>query len=330
MNDLSQLPHDTLLKKIKNFFYDKIENDEAQDILGFLYGVSDEKSLFKEFKKEISELRKRYVSELEKLDKKKESAFIKDLTAQIEKLKNVLENDNIGEIINHLRTKFISNLGKYNDYTTKLKEELRNSNSQLEHLIIYEAPPFAGRYILESTDFNDPAISTYWYPIKDVLELPNDKISPSENLILNRIGFLDLSLVPLPLKEIRGSWSTSDNYKLFGKQLPVWLFEWAIADFFEKTEYQVSQNPLVAIGIPNKTSISIFDFYSTNKFEINEIIIELSEPNKKDEKNNYISYPNIFEALKSRTLRLHKSNVTSGSGFPNGLLMKLALQLNLS
>jgi hypothetical protein len=149
-------------------------------------------------------------------------------------------------------------------------------------------------------------------------------------MIDNKIGFIDLSLVPLPLKEIRGEWSTSDKYKFGDKQLPVLLFEWAIQDFIDKIDNQIESKPKIAIGIPNKTSISIFDYYSNKNFKCKHVTIDVSEENKKQEKLNYIGYPEIFTALKSRPLKLNKTNVTSGSGFPNGLLMKMALELNLN
>ena len=325
MNDLSIKTQNELLFKIKQFFYETVVDDDAKDVLGFLYDAKDENTLFNKFKKEINELKKRFESELANTTDK---LFQDDLKMQIQKLVEVEKQTDLNFIINDLRNKFNSNQSKYNDYTSQLYTYLKKNNTHLNHIVIYEAPPFAGTYILESKDFNDPKISTYWHPIVDVLLKPDDKKSPCQNMIENKIGFIDLSLVPLPLKEIRGEWSTSDKYKFDDKQLPVLLFEWAIENFIEKINEQIQSNPKIAIGIPNKTSISIFDYYSNKNFEFNHVTIDVSEENKKQEKLNYKRYPEIFTALKSRTLRLNKTNVTSGSGFPNGLLMKMALELN--
>lgn len=329
MQDLSNLTHEELLQKLNEFFYQKVSDDDAINILGFLYEAKSNTKLFAKFKKEIKALKKRYKSELEQLQET-DNDFKLDLGAQITKLDETIKNSNIQEIITQLRNSFDQNLAAYSEYTEQLKTILKNRITKLNHLVIYEAPPFAGNYILKSDKFDDNSISTYWYPIKDVLKNPNTNKSPLFNLVQNHIGFIDLSLVPLPLKEIRGSWSTLEKYNLKGKQLPVWLFEWAMEDFFKRIDYQVQDKPLIAIGIPNKTSVSIYDSFSTEKYTNAHITIDISKRNKKYEKLKYTGYPDIFTALKSRTLKLHKTNVTSGSGFPNGLLMKLALQLNLT
>jgi len=315
-----------ILKSLKDFFYKKIDDKKALDMLMFLYNVNSDSDLFEKFKKEIDEIKKRLESEFAKTTN---LFFQDDLCTQIKNLENVKDNCDLKYIITDLRNKFNNNQSKYNDYTTQLCAYLKKKETLLEHIVIYEAPPFAGTYILESKDFNDSKISTYWQPIVDVLLKPDNKISPCQNMIHNKIGFIDLSLVPLPLKEIRGEWSTSDKYKFDDKQLPVLLFEWAIIDFIDKIDSKIISQPKIAIGIPNKTSISIFDYYSDKDFQYSHVKIEVSEENKKQEKLKHIGYPEIFAALKSRPLRLNKTNVTSGSGFPNGLLMKMALELNL-
>jgi len=315
------------LKSLKDFFYKKIDDEKALDMLMFLYNVNSDNELFEKFKKEIDEIKKRLESEFAKTT---DLLFQGDLKTQINNLINVKDNCDLNYIINDLRNKFNFNQLKYNEYTSQLCTHLKKNEISLNHIVIYEAPPFAGTYILECEDFNDPKISTYWQPIVDVLIKPNNKISPCQNMIVNKIGFIDLSLVPLPLKEIRGEWSTSDKYKFGDKQLPVLLFEWAIQDFIDKIDNQIESKPKIAIGIPNKTSISIFDYYSNKNFKCKHVTIDVSEENKKQEKLNYIGYPEIFTALKSRPLKLNKTNVTSGSGFPNGLLMKMALELNLN
>jgi hypothetical protein len=314
-------------ESLKEFFYGQIDDEKALDMLMFLYNVNTDNELFEKFKKEIDEIKKRCESELANTT---DLLFRDDLKTQIDKLKNVKDNCNLNYIITYLRKKFKSNLEIHEEYAKGLCSILKKEKVKLKHLVIYEAPPFAGKYILESKKFDDPKISTYWQPIVDVLLKPNNKISPCKNMIDNKIGFIDLSLVPLPLKEIRGEWSTLDKYKFGDKQLPVLLFEWAIQDFIDKINGQIVSKPKIAIGIPNKTSISIFDYYSNDTFKYKGVTIDVSKENKKNEKSKYNKrYPEIFNALKSRTLRLNKTNVTSGSGFPNGLLMKMALQLNL-
>jgi hypothetical protein len=149
--------------------------------------------------------------------------------------------------------------------------------------------------------------------------------TPSQNMANNLIGFIDLTLVPLPLKQIREDWSTSAKFKIDEKQLPVWLFQWAIEDFIEKINYKIETNPLIAIGMPNKTSVSIFDYYAllTDVEEIKDVKININETNEYTKKR--------FDetGLNKVNLRLYKSNVTSGMGFPNGLLMKVALEKNI-
>jgi len=311
---------------LHNFFFGQICDKEALKTLMYLYDVNREVDLFSKFKKEIEELKKRFLSELANT---KTDSFVEDLTLQIEGLDLALKVKDVTSVIKTLRNKFDDNSKYYKEYTEKLSAKLKNTKNQIKYIIIYEAPPFAGQYILKSEKFTDGTISTYWHPIRDILVKSDPNKSPSQNMIDNCIGFIDLSLVPLPLKEIRGDWSTQDKYNLHGKQLPVWLFEWALTDFIKKINYQIVPKPFIAIGIPNKTSISIFDYYSDRHYKDDYVSIDVSEPNTKNEKELYRDYPEIFTALKSRTLRLNKTNVTSGSGFPNGLLMKLALGINL-
>jgi hypothetical protein len=101
--------------------------------------------------------------------------------------------------------------------------------------------------------------------------------------------------------------------------------------FIKGIECQIINSPLIAIGIPNNTSISIFDYYAYEKdgYTYNHcgksINISVSEPNFPKIK---YEFPGLLNELKGRTLRLHKNNVNGGLGYPNGSLMKMAFNIS--
>jgi hypothetical protein len=323
---------------IKRFFYenDEIDNDEYKKILNYLYQTKNDDDFLKKLNDEVSNLIERYNSEIKNLEEKKDSEannYLEDLKARVAGLHENTEKTYV-EIIESLRNKFKENKYIYDNYIKSLKESLMVSNREINHIVVYEAPPFTGEYILSSQTSNNLKISTYWSPIKEVMtsidiRKYDENVSPIDNLVNYNIGFIDLSLVPLPLKNIREEWSVKTEFNLNDsgkdKQLPVYLFELAVKDFIEKIgDDKIDANPKIAIGIPNKTSISIFDYFTNNHFSYKGIKLNISEPNPVDIKEEFLAFQ---EVLKSRTLRLHKNNVTSGSGFPNGLLMKMAFDL---
>jgi hypothetical protein len=319
------------IKEIKNFFYsyEDIDEKELIQILSYLYKQTGTKKLLTKFSEEIKLIVSGLENDMKKLKEQSQpldentQAVIDDLNTRL------LAYESLGpeqKVIQSLKEKYINNKKQYDNYCENLRLELLRKNEKINHLVVYEAPPFAGMYILECSNQKDELakISTYWSPIKDVLKNYVDTDTPTENMIKNNIGFIDLSLVPLPLKAIREDWSTSEEFNIGGKQLPVWLFEWAIEYFILKIGNQINSNPHIAIGIPNKTSVSIFDYYS-NKYYINDYVsIDISKTNRRNEKEFYEE-----PVLKRVNLRLHKNNVTTGMGYPNGLLMKLALDLNI-
>jgi hypothetical protein len=321
-------------EEIEKFFYknDEIDNDEYKKILNYLYLTNNDDELLKKLNDEVSNLIERYNSEIKNLEEKKDSEannYLEDLKARVDGLSENTEKTYV-EIIESLRNKFKENKNIYDKYI----KSLLVSHGKINHIVVYEAPPFTGEYILSSPKSNNSKISTYWSPIKEVMtsiDIGNydENKSPIDNLANFNIGFIDLSLVPLPLKNIREQWSVKKEFEVADsekdKQLPVYLFELAVKDFIKKIGYEkINPDPKIAIGIPNKTSISIFDYFTNNHFSYEGITLKISEPNPVDIKDEF---PRFKKDLKSRTLRLHKNNVTSGSGFPNGLLMKMAFDL---
>jgi hypothetical protein len=319
---------------IKKFFldFDEINDKEALRILKYLYSRDSNEDLLTKFKDEIALIINRINNEISSLKEEQElegdlKQRLIEYESQLEKWKDGQQSTDgqLNMILKHLQSGFISNKKHYSEYLQALSCKLYQTKDKVKHVIIYEAPPCVGSYILGCGKDEYTKISTYWKPIEAVLSPFDCNETPSQNMANNLIGFIDLTLVPLPLKQIREDWSTSAKFKIDEKQLPVWLFQWAIEDFIEKINDEIETNPLIAIGMPNKTSVSIFDYYAllTDVEEIKAVKININETNEYTKKR--------FDetGLNKVNLRLYKSNVTSGMGFPNGLLMKVALEKNI-
>ncbi|MEY4604465.1 MAG: hypothetical protein RIT43_1757 [Bacteroidota bacterium] len=320
--------------EIKKFFFGENWDDKqfVLRMLKFLYGKKEENDLLEKFRSEIDSIIKILQVEISIIKTKiaESTEELEDLTNRENEYThqlNLWKSADIETIIEYLKNVYEDNQTAYDLYIKQLNFILENKNSKVKNIVIYEAPPCVGSYILTCTGGEYSKISTYWKPIEAVLNTFDNEQSPSKNMAENKIGFIDLTLVPLPLKQIREEWSTLDKFKIDGKQLPVWLFQWAFEDFIEKINCNIDKDPLIAIGMPNKTSVSIFDYYalSSNPSDktiqgVNININETNECTKKrfDEKG-----------LNKVNLRLYKSNVTSGMGFPIGLLMKVALEQNI-
>jgi hypothetical protein len=298
-------------KKISELYKKETDNKE---------GLVDEdiKKLNELKKSQLSQKNK--VAEWKKLLAKKDPCDVD--TQKLLKLNKAFEA-NLDVIYNNIKSGWENVVCVNSSYIERLKQ----SNTKVQYLIVYEAPPYQGDYILGKfndgniTDAGD--ISTYWGPIVECFGQKVNSESNIDFLVRNKIGLIDISLVPLPLKNIRKEWSTMKNFKIGKKQLPVHLFEWALEHFFDKIKGNIKHKPKIAIGMPPNTSVSIFDYFSSNPFpnisKAKNVVVDISvcNTNKTKEKSKL--------NLKGVTLKLHKCNVVGGNGYPNGTLMKLAL-----
>jgi hypothetical protein len=229
---------------------------------------------------------------------------------------------------------------EYNDYLDLLKHKLQVSNSKLNKVIVYEAPPYISNMEPHEKYFFTSASKKYSEPIRKCFD-PNDvhkAFSLKEFLVYFEIGFFDISIVCLPLSsEIRKKWNTEDDFKIGNKQISVILFEIGLEHFLNGIEFQIEEHPLFAIGMPVNTSAGIFEYYSQKLFKVYKDPTKddlYFDSGKKDELKISIDLgvtnttsTFIKRNAKGTTFPLFKSNIVN-SGYPNTDLMKNAFNLD--
>ena len=229
-----------------------------------------------------------------------------------------------------------------------------NDLKKIEYILIYEAPPFKNKIAsdyLKENYFLESDKGNYASSIKACFESDEPENSCKEILKKNNTAYFDLFMAGMPIgnvkfknKSLREYWCTDNKWFIGGKALPVVLFELGIFHLLKQKKDKIIKFPKIAIGVPIKTSVSIFEFYHDKQLKIfvnkkanydlaladvifnpdsinldnfeEKISIDVSQANT----------PSTFNNIKSKgiLLPLHKSNIVSSANSPHGELMKNA------
>jgi hypothetical protein len=204
-----------------------------------------------------------------------------------------------------------------------IKKQLSNlikGFNEIEKTIIYEAPPylisiddqFKSEFVAEFI-LDKESVSPYSTAIRNCFSTPGDI---NEILCKNKCGFFDVVPLPLPINsKLRNSWATDDKFKIGNKRIFVYFFEWAIENYQKSLKF--SNNHKLAVGIPLKNAITLYEHYIVNEFKLGNQPINFCEPH------------NIHPNLKKEGLWIqsYKNCVISTSNTPNGDLMKIAFDI---
>ena len=176
-----------------------------------------------------------------------------------------------------------------NEIAAKIREDfywLPKNNIDL--VLIYEAPPFSKEWFQEVKDegaekkietyfsskyFTGKNATTHWrkQPLAAFGEQEKETLNHINKFSSKNLLIMDILPVPIPIdSELRKNWSTNEEWKIDGKQLPLVLFELAINNMLEKG-LKVHRDTKFALGMPVNTSLSIFQYYSDKPLRICDI-----------------------------------------------------------
>lgn len=254
-----------------------------------------------------------------------------------------------------------------NEIAAKIREFFSKSDQVLLDLVlIYEAPPFSkecfdsNTTIIKSQKIKKYFSSEYFTGANATTPWRKQPLAAFGKTSLNHINefpgknllIMDILPVPIPIdSELRKNWSTDENWKIGGKQLPVVLFELAINNILEKG-LKFHRDTKFALGMPVNTSLSIFQYYSDKPLRICDIGCDGCENEQNQSKKKKVQKQKVcdrenctnsecFEFDISKTndrmtwsirnkkdvkYPLHKANVNNGQ-YPDSELIKNAFDL---
>ena len=230
---------------------------------------------------------------------------------------NINIEDEETYLINYLSSTWKDVFEAHDKYISDLIEK----NEPIDSIIVYEAPPFPKdgklNYVLL-----DNTTGSYSDAIKNAFP---ESDSLKEKLVENGVLFFDLLMLPIPLSStIRREWSTKEEFKINGKQLPVVLFEMNLKHYLINlyfTGIDCSADIKIAIGTPHLTALGIYNYYCKHDLIINEINftnIKKSLIDRNELKNKL--------ELMSYVVPLFKSCFVNASNNPDGILLQHALR----
>ena len=228
-----------------------------------------------------------------------------------------------------------------NDYLEKAKEQwlkIREGLSEffekikkpINKTLIYEAPPYLLSIVEKSESvetnfeaefiFHPNCSSPYVNAIKNCFNKKKGNIS--DILAINGVGFFDVIPIPIPINsELRNLWAVDKKFIIDDKRIFVHFFEWALKIYIFKLGERIDKdNHKIAIGIPLKNAVTLYEYHSeeTNWFVDNYIsCIDFSEGHS-------------FNATNKKPLGLwvqqYKNCIIGSSNTPSGQLMKIAFK----
>ena len=280
---------------------------------------------------------------------------LKELEPIYKKINNEESQEKESDLINQFYStsveydynKFIQ---KVIDIWSKIHEkyvEYLNELTEIDHIIVYEAPPCTLEGEIAYFLINDQG--RYSSALKSCFNEESKK--PIEDVLKDKkVGYFDLIMFPLPLSKenkfkkdhIRKFWSSDKQWMIGGKPLPVVLFELGLINFILNNK-TFSKKINFAFGTPENTSCSIFEHYADNnlviyrkKDSLNFAGIIFNKPTKEKDyeliidyeiskENNRLTHKEMKK--KGVLFPLFKANVIDSSGWPNAELMKNAFNI---
>ena len=335
-------------KSIINYLYvGKFTLEKDQDLCSNAICLI-QNIIIKNYDNLISNLNKKFAEEKE--ENKKE---IKEEINKIRKIKNSAKRK--FDFEKHFYNSYLKNWCEININHNKYIKEIDIVN----FLLVYEAPPFSN----DTTDY----LSKYYFltsnkgnyasTIKTCFN--KKKTDVKKVLVDNNIAYFDLIMGGLPIADdknkatnsLRFKWCYNDDWKIGGKSLPIVLLELGICYLLTNLGRKIIKFPKIAIGAPVKTSITIFEYYSTGSMKVfiekEQLTEYLINPNisisdfifpNPSEKSVIANVVEILSVDIARTnsnldykklengilLPLHKSNIVSSANSPNAQLLKNA------
>lgn len=212
----------------------------------------------------------------------------------------------------------------------KIKMSLQKYFDSLKYPIsktlIYEAPPY-----LISIDeqneknfeaefiFDQKCLSPYVNAIKNCFTHNNGKVDVI--LIDNSVGFFDVIPIPIPINsDLREKWATDKKFIIDNKRIFVHFFEWALEIYlFKLNEKFETEDHKIAIGIPLKNAISIYEHAKNNNdWPGYELDINFCDAH---------NFNDTYTKPEGLWVQPYKNCIIGSSNTPSGELMKLAFEL---
>jgi len=195
--------------------------------------------------------------------------------------------------------------------------------------LIYEAPPYL-LSIDESKNlkfeaefiFDKGCSSPYVNAIRNCF-LEQESTEISQILISNDTGFFDIIPIPIPINsDLREKWATEDKFLIDNKRIFVHFFEWALEIYLFKSKNKIcSDNHKLAIGIPLKNAVTLYEYAEEEKGWPKQIGTNFCAPHQFNETN---------KKLVGLWVQQYKNCIIGSSNTPSGDLMKLAFGITSS
>jgi len=200
---------------------------------------------------------------------------------------------------------------------------------KINKTLIYEAPPYLlsiderNNLKFEAEFIFDKGCSSPY--VNAIINCFNkqDSTKISQILINNETGFFDVIPIPIPINsDLREKWATEDKFFFENKRIFVHFFEWALEIYMFKSKGKIcSDNHKLAIGIPLKNAVTLYEYAEEIKGWPKQIETNFCAPHQFNETN---------KKQVGLWVQQYKNCIIGSSNTPSGDLMKLAFGITSS